>query len=204
MWRALLATSGDVVCFLDGDTHDPDPAHLTGLLGPLLTDPVIQLVKGAFDRPFRAGAVELAHGGGRVTELMARPLINLCEPRLSGFAQPLAGEFAARREVFEALPFPVGYGVEIALLIDACRGYGLGALAECQLGTRQNRHQSLAALSDMASAVLEAVERRCEPGSAGDEVVPRMPARSDERPPAGRFRLDAAQEPDRARWSATV
>ena len=189
MWRALLVTDGDIVCFIDGDTRDPDPAHLTGLLGPLLTDPTVKLVKGAFDRPFRAGPIELPHGGGRVTELMARPLINLCEPRLSGFAQPLAGEFAARREVLEELPFPVGYGVEISILIDACRRHGLDALAECRLGTRQNRHQPLAALSDMASAVLEAVERRCEPDPAARELAAEGSSISDERPPARLFRL---------------
>ncbi len=160
MWRALHATSGEIVCFLDGDTADPDPDHLRGLLGPLLTDPSVQLVKGAFERPLRAGEVDLAHEGGRVTELMARPLLNLHEPRLAGFTQPLAGEFAARRTLLEALPFPVGYGVEIAVLIDALRECGLDALAECQLGTRQNRHQPLRALGEMAYAVLAAVERR--------------------------------------------
>ena len=97
-----------------------------------------------------------------MTELMARPLINLWEPRLAGFAQPLAGEFAGRRDVLESLTFPVGYGVEIATLIDACRRYGLDALAECELGTRQNRHQSLEALGDMAYAVLAAVDRRID------------------------------------------
>ena len=97
-----------------------------------------------------------------MTELMARPLINLWEPRLAGFAQPLAGEFAGRRDVLASLAFPVGYGVEIATLIDACRRYGLDALAECELGTRQNRHQSLEALGDMAYAVLAAVDRRID------------------------------------------
>ena len=92
---------------------------------------------------------------------MARPLINLHEPRLAGFAQPLAGEFAAHRDLLEAIPFPVGYGVEIAMLIDALRREGLAALAECDLGRRQNRHQSLRALGEMAFAVLAAVERRC-------------------------------------------
>ncbi len=160
MWRALHATSGDIVCFLDGDTANPDPNHLQGLIGPLLIHPRLQLVKGAFDRPLRAGGVSLPGEGGRVTELMARPLLNLHEPRLAGFAQPLAGEFAARRTLFESLPFPVGYGVEIAVLIDALRRHGLDALAECHLGERHNRHQPLRALGEMAYAVLSAVERR--------------------------------------------
>jgi glucosyl-3-phosphoglycerate synthase len=162
MWRALQATDGDVVGFLDGDTADPQPSHLQGLLGPLLCDPSTMLVKGAFDRPMRAGGISLPNEGGRVTELMARPLLNLHEPLLAGFAQPLAGEFAARRPLLESIPFPVGYGVEIAVLIDALRRAGLDALAECHLGTRQNRHQPLRALGEMAYAVLAAVEGRLE------------------------------------------
>jgi glucosyl-3-phosphoglycerate synthase len=162
MWRAVHATEAEIVCFLDGDTVNPHPRHLLGLLGPLLTDPGLQLVKGAFERPMHTDTGELAHEGGRVTELMARPLLNLHEPLLAGFAQPLAGEFAARRSLLEAIAFPVGYGVEIAVLIDALRRCGLDALAECHLGTRQNRHQPLRALGEMAYAVLAAVERRLE------------------------------------------
>ncbi len=160
MWRAVHATSGDIVCFVDGDTANPDPNHLQGLIGPLLADPSLQLVKGAFDRPLCAGGVTLPDEGGRVTELMARPLLNLHEPRLAGFAQPLAGEFAARRELLESIPFPAGYGVEIAVLIDTLHRHGLDALAECHLGERHNRHQPLRALGEMAYAVLSAVERR--------------------------------------------
>jgi glucosyl-3-phosphoglycerate synthase len=162
MWRALSQTSGSVVCFLDGDTEDPDPGHLLGLLGPLLADPTIMLVKGSFARPFRSGDATLANEGGRVTELAARPLLNLHFPLLSGFQQPLAGEFGARRALLEELPFPSGYGVEIALLIDSLRRHGLDALAESDLGVRQNRHQSLRALGEMAFAVMVAVEQRLE------------------------------------------
>ncbi|MDQ6731805.1 MAG: glucosyl-3-phosphoglycerate synthase [Actinomycetota bacterium] len=168
MWRALSATGGDIVCFLDGDTADPCPEHLLGLIGPLLTRPDLAFVKGAFARPLRAGGQLLPNEGGRVTELMARPLLNLHAPRLAGFAQPLAGEFAARREVLEAIPFPVGYGVEIAVLIDAERHAGLEALAESDLGQRQNRHQPLRALGEMAFAVLAAVEQRRPNGRAPD------------------------------------
>jgi glucosyl-3-phosphoglycerate synthase len=160
MWRALEVCDTDIVCFLDGDTANPDPMHLQGLIGPLLSDPSVQLVKGAFDRPLLAGGVAMPNEGGRVTELMARPLLNLHEPRLAGFAQPLAGEFAGRRQLLESVPFPVGYGVEIAVLIDALRRHGLDALAECHLGERQNRHQPLRSLGEMAYAVLAAVERR--------------------------------------------
>ncbi len=162
MWRALAATDGEIVCFLDADTADPDPHHLLGLLGPMFIDPEIALVKGAFARPFNAGGRSLADEGGRVTELMARPLLNLHFPLLAGFTQPLAGEFAGRRRLLERLPFPVGYGIEIALLIDALHEVGLDALAECRLGSRQNRHQPLRALGEMGFAVLAAVERRIE------------------------------------------
>jgi len=160
MWRGLHATAGEIICFLDGDTADPDPRHLQGLLGPLLAEPSIHFVKGSFERPLRVGDTALQNEGGRVTELMARPLLNLHEPLLAGFSQPLAGEFAARRELLESLPFPAGYGVEIALLIDSLRARTLDALAECRLGTRQNRHQTLRALGEMAYAVLAAVEQR--------------------------------------------
>ena len=162
MWRAVHATDGEIVCFLDGDTEDPHPHHLLGVLGPMITDPGLALVKGAFDRPFHANGEHLPHEGGRVTELLARPVLNLHFPLLAGFAQPLAGEFAARRALLERVPFPVGYGIEIALLIDALHEYGLDALAECQLGSRQNRHQPLRTLGEMAFAVLSAAERRIE------------------------------------------
>jgi glucosyl-3-phosphoglycerate synthase len=166
MWRALHATTADVVAFVDADTVDPSPGLLAGLLGPLLGDPGVALVKGAFDRPLRTSAGDLAHEGGRVTELMARPLLNLHFPLLAGFAQPLAGEVAARRELLERLAFPAGYGVEIAMLIDALALEGLDALAEVRLGSRQNRHQPLRALGEMAYAVLAAVEHRIGPRSA--------------------------------------
>ena len=165
MWRALAATEGELVCFLDGDTADPDPRHLQGLVGPLLCDRSLALVKGTFDRPLRTGGGELPHEGGRVTELMARPVLNLHHPLLAGFTQPLAGEFAATRALLEGLPFPVGYGVEVAVLIDALRAVGLFSLGECALGERHNRHQSLRALGPMAYAVLAAAERRIEPAA---------------------------------------
>ena len=162
MWRGVSLTQADIICFLDGDTINPHPDHLRGLIGPLLTDPSLQLVKGSFERPLRVGGVDLPNEGGRVTELMARPLLNLHQPLLAGFAQPLAGEFAGRRDLFESVPFPVGYGVEIAILIDALNRDGLDSLAESYLGTRQNQHQPLRALGEMAYAVLAAVENRLD------------------------------------------
>jgi glucosyl-3-phosphoglycerate synthase len=207
MWRALSQTSGSIVCFLDGDTGDPDPGHLLGLLGPLLADPTLMLVKGSFARPFRSGDTTLANEGGRVTELAARPLLNLHFPLLSGFQQPLAGEFGARRTLLEELPFPTGYGVEIALLVDALRRHGLESLAESDLGARQNRHQPLRALGEMAFAILVAVEQRLEgrrSSSAGQYLRPwddattvRVPV--GERPPLATLSVrQTPMEPNQA------
>jgi glucosyl-3-phosphoglycerate synthase len=202
MWRALAATRGEVVAFVDADTEDFDPRFVLGLIGPLLADEAVAFVKGAYRRPLRIGGETVPDGGGRVTELVARPLLNLHVPELAGFAQPLAGEVAARRSLLEALPFPVGYGVEVALLIDALRHGGLDALAQVDLGTRQNRHQPLRALSAMAYAVLAAVERRVrEEGPAAtppgplalphDGALKLVEVAVEERPPLATLRRAA-------------
>jgi glucosyl-3-phosphoglycerate synthase len=163
LWRSLHVTRGELVAFVDADSEDFDARFVLGLLGPLLTDGDVAFVKGAYRRPLTVGGATLPEGGGRVTELLARPLLNLHVPELAGIVQPLAGEMAGRRALLEALPFPVGYGVEIALLLDALRHAGLDALAQVDLGTRRNVHQPLHALSAMAYAVLIAAERRiCE------------------------------------------
>ncbi len=160
MWRGLATTSSEIVAFADTDTEDFHQGFLLGLLGPLLCNPNVQLVKGTFRRPFRNGDAVLADGGGRVTELMARPLLNLHAPELAVFEQPLAGETAGRRALLEQIPFSFGYGVEIAMLIDCWRSCGLDALAQVDLGERQNRHQPLRDLSAMAYAVLVAAQSR--------------------------------------------
>lgn len=165
LWRSLTATTGEIVVFVDADTENFDDRFARGLIGPLLEDSQVAFVKGAFRRPFKLGETTVPDGGGRVTELVARPLLNLHVPELAGFVQPLAGEFAARRNLLEQLPFPVGYGVEIATLIDAHRLAGLDALAQSDLGERQNRHQPLRALSAMAFAVMIAAERRVRDGA---------------------------------------
>src|SRR5207302_11103890 len=118
LWRSLAATSGDVICFVDSDLRDFSPTFVTGLLGPLLTDPAVAFVKATYDRALRTGEVELRTGGGRVTELVARPLLAMHWPALTGFVQPLGGEYAARRSLLEQLPFPCGYVVEFGLLVD--------------------------------------------------------------------------------------
>lgn len=160
MWRALKVLQSDIVVFADTDTEDFGEQFLLGMLGPLLCDPAVQLVKGSFQRPFRTEDRIMPNGGGRVTELMARPLLNLHAPELAVFDQPLAGETAARRGLLERLPFSAGYGVEIAMLIDAWRLVGLEGLAQVDLGICQNRHQSLRELSAMAYAVLVAAQTR--------------------------------------------
>jgi glucosyl-3-phosphoglycerate synthase len=162
MWRAAAATSAELLVFLDADTVDFDPGFVTGLLGPMLLDPSLALIKGTFRRPLALGDSVREGEGGRVTELVARPLLNLHFPSLSGFTQPLSGEIGIRRDLFERLSVPVGYGVEIAMMIDALRFVGLDGLAEVDLGTRQNRHQTLRALSAMAGEVMVAVERRID------------------------------------------
>jgi glucosyl-3-phosphoglycerate synthase len=162
MWRALPALTGEIICFIDADTEHFGPHFACGLLGPLIDQPEISFVKGFYRRPFRVGAHTLPDGGGRVTELTARPLLNLFYPDLAGIRQPLAGEIAARRELLERLPFVSGYGVDIALLLDAHRAAGLEALAQVDLDVRQNAHQPLRDLGPMAFAVLRAVASRLE------------------------------------------
>jgi|SRR5437588_2107240 len=162
MWRSLAVLTGELICFLDADSERFGAHFAYGLLGPLITRPEISLVKGFYRRPFRVGATTFPDGGGRVTELTARPLLNLFYPELAGVAQPLAGEIAARRSLLESLPFVTGYGVDIALLLDAYRAVGLERLAQVDLDVRQNAHQPLRDLGPMASAVLQAVASRLE------------------------------------------
>ena len=160
MWRSLSVARGDIIMFADADTTDFREHYVYGTLGPLLADPAIQFCKAAYRRPFTQGEKSLADGGGRVTELMAKPLLNLFYPELAGFVQPLAGEFAARRELFNKVPFFTGYGVEIGMMIDVFAEVGLAGMAQVDLGTRQNRHQPLASLTRMSSVVLRTVAMR--------------------------------------------
>jgi glucosyl-3-phosphoglycerate synthase len=162
LWRALPVLQGEIVCFLDADSEHFGPHFVSGLLGPLLHDERIAFVKASYRRPFRFGELTLPDEGGRVTELTARPLLNLFYPDLAGFEQPIAGEVAIRRTLLERLPFATGYGVDIALLIDAYAAVGLDGLAQVNLDMRQNAHQPLRELAGMASAVLRAVAVRLE------------------------------------------
>ena len=162
MWRSLAVTSGDIVVFVDADLQSFTPSYITGLLGPLLTIPEVALVKAVYERPLVEGSTVVSAGGGRVTELMARPLLNLLWPELAGIIQPLAGEYAARRELLEVLPFPCGYGVEIGLLTDALDQRGLAGLAQVDLGVRVHRHQDEVSLSKMAAEILRTAFERLE------------------------------------------
>ncbi|MFE2560086.1 glucosyl-3-phosphoglycerate synthase [Streptomyces sp. NPDC059352] len=212
LWRSLMVTSGDVVCFVDADLRDFSADFVTGIVGPLLTDPGIDFVKATYDRPFGTASDQLASGtasdqfasgtasdqlasgtasdqlasgtasdqlasgktpgqGGRVTELVARPLLNLHWPQLAGFVQPLGGEYAARRSLLERLPFPVGYGVELGLLVDALHTVGLDALAQVDVGVRKHRHQDERALGRMAAAIYRTAQLRL---SRGHLVRPRL------------------------------
>lgn len=160
LWRGLSVTSGDIVVYVDADIRNPDARFVWGLLGPLLTDPDIHLVKGFYERPLVVGGVIDTAGGGRVTELLARPLLNLFWPELAGLVQPLAGEYAGRRALLEALPFFTGYGVDLGLLVDALAHVGRDAIAQVDLGERVHRNQPLADLSVMAYAIAQVAMRR--------------------------------------------
>jgi glucosyl-3-phosphoglycerate synthase len=160
LWRGLAATTSDVVAFLDSDLEDFTADFVTGLVGPLLSDPSVHFVKATFDRPLTSGETVLPAGGGRVTELVARPLINLHWPLLAGFVQPLGGEYAARRDLLRQLPFPVGYGVELGLLVDAHRIVGLQGMAQVDLSRRKHRHQGDAKLGRMAAEIMQVADRR--------------------------------------------
>ncbi|MEU1419674.1 glucosyl-3-phosphoglycerate synthase [Kitasatospora sp. NPDC086009] len=201
LWRSLLVTSGEIVCFVDADLRSFDPAFVSGIIGPLLTEPDIQLVKAMYDRPLEVtngsgsgDAAVVPSGGGRVTELVARPLLNLHWPELAGFVQPLGGEYAARRSLLERLPFPTGYGVELGLLVDALELAGLDALAQVDVGVRHHRHQDSQALGRMAATIyrtaLERLDRTHRLKASADLVHPLLTQftrdpRTAAGPPAG-------------------
>jgi glucosyl-3-phosphoglycerate synthase len=170
MWKSVYAASGDVLVFCDADVREFDPLFVVGLVGPLLTSDDVGFVKGFYDRPV-AGSDEQ---GGRVTELVARPLLDLLFPELAGLRQPLAGECAARRDVLERLPFVEGYGVDLGLVLDVADQFGAAALAQSDLGRRVHRNRPLRELAPQAAEVMRTALSRA--GAAqGIDVNERPP-----------------------------
>ncbi|MEO6715425.1 MAG: glucosyl-3-phosphoglycerate synthase [Mycobacteriales bacterium] len=164
LWKSLYATSGDIVCWLDADIEGFRAEFVTGLIGPLIEDPELAYVKAFYERPLTDGAGVHPTGGGRVTELVARPLLNMYWPALAGFIQPLSGEYAGRREFLEQVPIASGYGVEIGLLVDLLELVGLDAMAQVDLERRQHSHQDHAALGRMALTLQHTVLTRLQRG----------------------------------------
>ena len=162
LWKSLLVTKGDIVVWIDTDIVNIHPRFVYGIIGPLLINPQVQFVKGFYRRPLRVGSKMQAGGGGRVTELTARPLLNLFFPALSGVVQPLSGEYAGRRGALEQATFYSGYGVETGLLIDVYERYGLSAIAQVDLLERIHHNQHLEALSKMSFAIIQTVFRKLE------------------------------------------
>ncbi|HEX9371776.1 MAG TPA: glucosyl-3-phosphoglycerate synthase, partial [Roseiflexaceae bacterium] len=172
LWKSLYVLKGDIVAWVDTDIHNFHPRFVYGLLGPLLREPRLVYSKGFYRRPIQVGDQIVAAGGGRVTELTARPLLNLFYPELSGVVQPLSGEYAARRAAIEWVPFFTGYGVETGMLIDLLEHHGLSALAQVDLQQRIHRNQELIALSKMAFAIIQVVMQRMEERQRGQLVEP--------------------------------
>ncbi|HSG42679.1 MAG TPA: glucosyl-3-phosphoglycerate synthase [Anaerolineales bacterium] len=163
LWKSLLVTKGDIIAWIDTDIVNIHPRFVYGIIGPLLLNSNIQLVKGFYRRPLKVGDKVQAGGGGRVTELTARPLLNLFYPELSGVVQPLSGEYAGRREALERSTFFSGYGVETGLVIDIFEQFGLSAIAQVDLLQRIHHNQELEALGKMSFAIIQAVLRKLEP-----------------------------------------
>ena len=212
LWKSLLVTRGDLLVFVDADLTQWGPHFVTGLLGPLLAEPSVQLVKGFYARVRTEADGSVSTEGGRVTELVARPVLSLWWPHLAGVVQPLAGEWAARRSLMESLSVPVGYGVELASVLDTASRHGLDALAQVDLGSRAHKHQANHDLAVMAAELLAVAARRYGgphrliPGKTleqfdRDEGELRQRSRAvpmDERPPveslAGRLRSACTAE----------
>lgn len=199
LWRSLAATTGDIVVFVDSDLIDPDPMFVPNLVGPLLTREGIHLVKGFYRRPLKVSGSEDANGGGRVTELVARPMLASFRPELSGVLQPLGGEYAGTRELLMSVPFAPAYGVEIGLLIDTYDKLGIDAIAQVNLGVRVHRNRPLTELGAMSRQVIATLLSRCGiPDSGvgltqffgdGEGFTPRTSAVSlDDRPPMNTLR----------------
>ena len=156
LWKSLFVLKGDLICYIDADIREFDARFVRGLLGPLLCEEGVRFTKAFYERPIQQGADLAPTGGGRVTELMARPVVNLFFPELAAVIQPLSGEYAATRELLESVPFLSGYGVELGLLVDIAASAGLDAMAQVDLDQRIHRNHPLQSVGRMAFGVLEA------------------------------------------------
>ncbi|MFM7180260.1 MAG: glucosyl-3-phosphoglycerate synthase [Verrucomicrobiales bacterium] len=166
LWKAGLVSQADIFCFIDGDISNFQAWFVSGLLGPLLDDETLLFSKAFYERPLAPDGGQPDPGGGRVTEILIRPIFSLHFPELAGIIQPLSGEYAMRRSLHRALPFPSGYGVEAAHLVDILRGYGLNVMAQVDLEHRRHRVRTTTELGPMASGVLHALWPRL-PGHDG-------------------------------------
>lgn len=167
LWKSLHACSGDLICWIDADIVGFSSHFVARLVAPLIERPEVMLAKGYYERPLHGQPV----GGGRVTELVARPLLSHLFPRLADIVQPLAGEYAGRRSALETLPFVMGWGVELGLLVDVCTRYGRDAIAQVDLGVREHRNRPLVDLGPQALAVLVTALRRAGLEQVGPEVA---------------------------------
>ena len=155
LWKAIFQLTGDVIVYIDADIKNIHPRFVSGLLGPLLQRPEVKYVKAFYDRPIAVSSEVRPSGGGRVTEILVRPLFSLFFPELTRIIQPLSGEYAVRREVLEQIPFPIGYGVETSHLIDVYHRWGMDAFAQTDLDQRVHRNRGTYALGKMAFGILQ-------------------------------------------------
>ncbi|MBE3063789.1 MAG: glucosyl-3-phosphoglycerate synthase [Spirochaetes bacterium] len=162
LWKSLYALSGDIIVWIDADISNVGPKFVYGLVGPLLRDPVIAYVKAFYERPMSSEGNLVPTGGGRVTEILVRPLFSQFYPELASLVQPLSGEYAGRRSLLERLPFSVGYGVELGHLIDIYHTTGVGSIAQVNMASRVHRNQSVHALGKMAFGILSTFYERLE------------------------------------------
>jgi glucosyl-3-phosphoglycerate synthase len=199
LWKSLFVLEGDILVWIDADISNIAPKFVYGLVGPLLRDPRVGYVKAFYERPFRAGS-ELIAGGGRVTEVLVRPLFSLFYPELACLVQPLSGEYAGRRSLLEKLPFSVGYGVEMGHLLDIYHQEGIETFAQVNMDLRVHRNQSLGSLGKMSFGIMKTfLNRQSKYGAGGappaamhhlsvsfDEGVPTLEQAeilAEERPP---------------------
>jgi glucosyl-3-phosphoglycerate synthase len=155
LWKAIHQLKGDIICYVDADISNIHPRFVYGLVAPLIRREEIHYVKAFYDRPLNYSSGLRSSGGGRVTEILIRPLFSLFYPELTNVIQPLSGEYAARREVLEAIPFPIGYGVETSHLLDLYEKFGLDAFAQTDLDRRVHRNQTTNALGKMSFGILQ-------------------------------------------------